>query len=128
IWLIIDGMTWWQGSIMREICERHGLHPQAHVPGIAVLPSITSVSKRALVTGQPTIDLAQPTIAEAARVKLARSSIPAAVQYSLPTAVENLRQDATLRVAVVLFNLIDALAHQTATFTDNAGIRGYLED
>jgi hypothetical protein len=128
IWLIIDGMTWWQGNFMREICERHGLHPQAQLPGIAVLPSITSVSKRALVTGQPTIDLAQPTIAEAARVKLARSRIPATVQYSLPKAIEILRQDATLRVAVVLFNLIDALAHQSATFTDNAGIRGYLEE
>ncbi len=128
IWLIIDGMTWWQGGLMREICERHGLHPQAQVSGIAVLPSITSVSKRALVTGQPTIDLAQPTIAEAARVKLARSGIPAAVQYSLPAAIEMLRQNATLRVAVVLFNLIDALAHQSATFTDNAGIRGYLEE
>ena len=128
IWLIIDGMTWWQGGLMREICERHGLQPQAQSLGIAVLPSITSVSKRALVTGQPTIDLAQPTIAEAARVKLARSTIPATVQYSLPTAIEILRQDDTIRVAIVLFNLIDALAHQSATFTDNAGIRGYLEE
>jgi hypothetical protein len=128
IWLIIDGMTWWQGGLMREICERHGLHPQVQSAGIAVLPSITSVSKRALVTGQPTIDLAQPTIAEAARVKLARSTIPATVQYSLPKATEILRQDDTIRVAVVLFNLIDALAHQSTTFTDNAGIRGYLEE
>jgi hypothetical protein len=128
IWLIIDGMTWWQGSIMREICERYGLLPQSQFPGIAILPSITSVSKRALVTGQPTIDLAEPTIAEAARVKLARSSIPATVQYSLPAAIESLRQNNAIRVSVVLFNLIDALAHQSATFTDNAGIRGYLEE
>jgi hypothetical protein len=128
IWLIVDGMTWWQGDLMREICERHGLQAQAQLPGIAVLPSITSVSKRALVTGQPTIDLAQPTIAEAARVKLARSNIPAAVGYSLSAAIEALREDDKVRVAIVLFNLIDALAHQTATFTDNAGIRGYLEE
>jgi hypothetical protein len=128
IWLVVDGMTWWQGGLMREICEHHGLHLQSQLPGVAVLPSITSVSKRALVTGQPTIDLAQPTIAEAARVKLIRSSIPAAVQYSLPATIEILRQDATIRVAVVLFNLIDALAHQSTTFTDNPGIRGYLEE
>lgn len=128
IWLVIDGMTWWQGGIMRETCERHGLYPQEQRPGIAVLPSITSVSKRALVTGQPTIDLTQPTIAEAARVKLARSNIPARVGYSLPEAIKALRQDDNTRVSVVLFNLIDALAHQTTTFTDNAGIRGYLEE
>ncbi|MEI7768851.1 MAG: hypothetical protein WCI67_02625 [Chloroflexales bacterium] len=128
IWLIIDGMTWWQGSLMRETCEQYGLHSQAYLPGIAVLPSITSVSKRALVTGQPTIDIAQPTIAEAARVKLARSNIPARVGYSLPDAIEALRCGDHGRVSVVLFNLIDALAHQTTTFTDSAGIRGYLKE
>lgn len=128
IWLIVDGLTWWQGDLMRDICERHGLHLQAQRPGVAVLPSITSISKRALVTGQPTIDLVEPTIAAASRIKLARSNVHATVGYSLPTAIEDLRQDPGMRVCVVLFNTLDALAHQTTTFTDNAGIRGYLEE
>lgn len=128
IWLIVDGMTWWQGGLLREACERHGLHLQAQRPGIAALPSITSVSKRALVTGKPTIDIAQPTIAEAARVKLAQSSISAQVGYDLSVAIEVLRQQDHVRVCVVLFNLIDMLAHTTNTFTDDAGIRGYFDD
>lgn len=128
IWLIIDGMTWWQGNLMREICERYGLHTQVQRAGIAILPSITSVSKRALVTGQPTIDLTQKTISDAARVKLAQSTIPAKVGYNLSATVEDLQRGDAARVFIVLFNLLDALAHQTATFTDNPGIRGYLED
>lgn len=128
VWLIIDGLTWWQGDLMREACERHGLHLQALRSGIAVLPSITSISKRALVTGQPTIDLVQPIIAEAARVKLARSNLHATVSYDLTAAVTELQQNDDLRVAVVLFNTIDALAHQTSTFTDNVGIYGYLDE
>ncbi|MEI6179109.1 MAG: hypothetical protein WCP31_00025 [Chloroflexales bacterium] len=128
IWLIIDGLTWWQGALMGEACARHGLHVQAQRPGIAVLPSITSIAKRALVTGQPTIDLTEPSIAEAARVKLARSNVPAYVGYSLPDAVATLRTDATVRVCVVLCNTLDSLAHQTTTFTDSAGFRGHLED
>ena len=128
IWLIIDGLTWWQGTLMSEACARHGLHVQAQRPGIAVLPSITSIAKRALVTGQPTIDLTEPSIAEAARVKLARSNVPAYVGYSLLGAVATLRTDATVRVCVVLCNTLDSLAHQTTTFTDSAGFRGHLEE
>jgi len=128
IWLIVDGMTWWQGELMREACARHGLHTQAQLPGVALLPSITSISKRALVTGQPTIDLGQPTVAETARVKLARGNIPAHVGDNLPAAIKALRERGELRVCVVLFNLIDVLAHQSATFTDNAGVRGHLEE
>jgi hypothetical protein len=127
IWLVIDGLTWWQGILMREICARHGLQPQSHRPGIAILPSITSVSKRALVTGQPTIDLSEPTIAAAASAKFARSTIPAIVSYDLPAAIKAIGQNDGIRGAVVLFNMIDMLAHQTTTFTDNPGIRGYLE-
>lgn len=128
IWLVIDGMTWWQGGIMQELCELHGLHTQAQRPGVAALPSVTSISKRALVTGQPTIDIVQPTIAEAARVKLVRSNIPAMVGYSLPAAVDAIQEDHPARLFVVLFNVIDALAHQSTTFTDDRGIRGYLEE
>lgn len=128
VWLIIDGLTWWQGDIMRETCERYGLHMQALFPGIAVLPSITSISKRALVTGQTNMNLIQPTIADAARVKLALSKIPAMVSYDLSAAIEALRQRDDIRVSIILFNLIDTLAHQTSTFTDNTGIRGSLED
>lgn len=128
LWLIVDGMTWWQGALMREACARYGLHPKGLRPGVAILPSITSISKRALVTGQPTIDLTQPTIAAAARLKLARSNIPSLVSYRFSEALTALREQPHLQVVVVLFNLLDALAHQTAAFTDDAGIRGHLEE
>jgi hypothetical protein len=127
LWLVIDGMTWWQGDLIREIGEQHGLYVQAHTPAIAMLPSITSVSKRALVTGQSIIDIALPNIAEAARAKFERSNLAGVVTYDIPAIVETIRQKPQLQVALVLFNLIDALAHQTTNFTDDAGIRGYLD-
>jgi hypothetical protein len=128
VWLVVDGLTWWQGAILREACESQGLHAQAHAAGVAMLPSITSVSKRAIVTGLPTIDLTQPIIAEAARTQLQRSGINGHVSYSFAEALHVLQQADETRCFIVLFNMIDVLAHQTPTLTDNAGIRGYLDE
>ncbi len=128
VWLVVDGLTWWQGTLLREACERQGLHTQALAAGIAALPSITSVSKRALVTGLPTVDLTQPIIAEAARAQLHRGGIIGHVGYSMSEALNVLQQNSETRCFIVLFNMIDVLAHQTPSFTDNAGIRGYLDE
>lgn len=128
MWLVVDGLTWWQGEMLRSACEQRGLHAQSHEAGVAVLPSITSISKRALVTGLSTIDIAQPTIAEAARVRLTKWGIHGHVGYSLPAALQALQEGDATRCYIVLFNMIDVLAHQTSSFTDDAGIRGYLSD
>lgn len=129
VWLIVDGLTWWQGEHLRTACEQHGLYAQSQTVGIAALPSITSVSKRMLVTGLPATKLEPVSIAQTARQHLERSGIPEHhVCYSMQEGFEMLQKDTSIRCLVVLFNMLDTVAHETRTFTDNAGIRGYIKE
>ncbi len=128
VWLVMDGLTWWQGNMLRDVCQLHGLHVRSSSVGVAILPSITSVSKRSLVTGLPTVDLQEQTIAGAARTQLERSGIVGHVSYQMRDALGELQQNAATRCFVVLFNMIDVLAHQTTEFTDHQGVGGYFEN
>ncbi|NJN65902.1 MAG: hypothetical protein HC884_03890 [Chloroflexaceae bacterium] len=128
VWLVVDGLTWWQGEHLGAACEQRGVYPQAQAAGVAALPSITSVSKRVLVTGLPATETLPPTIAQAAREQLGKSGIPHHVCSTMQEGISVLQSGAPLRCLVVLFNLLDHVAHDTPTFTDNAGIRGYLND
>jgi hypothetical protein len=128
VWLVVDGLTWWQGKLLRNSCEDRGLHLQRYEACISVLPSITSVSKRALVTGVPSTHETQTSIAGAARDKLQRLGINGHVSYRFSDALQLAQRANDVRCFIVLFNMLDVLAHQTTDFTDNAGIRGYLAD
>lgn len=126
VWLVVDGLTWWQGQFLREACEQNGLYPQMHTPVIAALPSITSISKRVLITGLPATEPTTRPLAQIAREHLTRSGIHGVVCANLDDAVNTLHHDPTVRCVLVLFNMIDTVAHQMTTFTDDEGIRGYL--
>jgi hypothetical protein len=125
VWLVVDGLTWWQGQFLRQMCEQHELYPQSHIPGIAALPSITSVSKRMLITGLPATEPTRQPLAQIAREHFTRSGIPGAVCSTLSDATDILH-NSDVRCVLVLFNMIDTVAHQMTTFTDDEGIRGYL--
>ena len=129
VWLVVDGLTWWQGEILHRACVDAGLHVRAHRAGVAVLPSITSVAKRALVTGVPN-PIHEPTrsIAQAANAQLDHSGISHLVTYRSDEASQHLSHDQTTRCYVVFYNRLDELAHSMTTFTDDAGIRGSLSD
>ncbi|PDW03276.1 PglZ domain-containing protein [Candidatus Viridilinea mediisalina] len=127
-WLVVDGMTWWQGALMRKACEQRDLHTVALRPGLAALPSLTSVSKWALVTGQTPRATEEPTLAAAARAKLARSSIPACVSYDAHEALAALRKEPELRVVLLLDTMLDTIAHQCHGFTDHGSVRGHLDE
>jgi hypothetical protein len=126
VWLVVDGLTWWQGQFLREACEQHEMYPQAHTPGIAALPSITSVSKRMLITGLPATEPTTRPLAQVAREHFTRSGIHGVVCSNLADAANTLQHDPNVRCVLVLFNMIDTVAHQMTTFTDDEGIRGYL--
>jgi hypothetical protein len=129
LWLVIDGLTWWQGEFLRQEFISQGLHLGVQQTGIAVLPSMTRISKRALVTGvsapghQP-----QQSIAHAAELQLNHSGIKHHVTYRPDDALKHLYNDETTRCYIVLSNRLDDLAHQMPNFTDDAGIRGSLSD
>jgi len=128
-WLVVDGMRWWHGEFIREACARYGMQIRALRPGVAVLPSITDISKRALVTGLPARTIDTQTVADAARTKFHRSNIPAIAGSSFHELTVAIREQALLRIALFFYNLIDTLSHQTLTDSiDNAGLRGHFDD
>ncbi|NJO81810.1 MAG: PglZ domain-containing protein [Blastochloris sp.] len=126
-WLVIDGLTWWQGEIIRNACAKRGLYTTTVRPAVAILPTITSVSKRVLVTGQPIIDVAETGIADAARMKLSLSCVSAWVGSNLTQAHEELQNGNQSKVFVILINQIDTLSHNTSNFTDSSVFRGLLD-
>lgn len=127
LWMVLDGMAWWHGEMLRPLCEQHGLYIQEHVPAIAALPSITRIAKRALVTGLSTTDIEQPTIKAAAVAHFARISIPAHITYRIREGIDALRAGHS-RCVIVLDNTIDEAAHSRREFTDTQSIRGHLEE
>ncbi|MEI8166458.1 MAG: hypothetical protein WCG26_08765, partial [Chloroflexales bacterium] len=91
VWLVVDGMTRWQGRILQDICRHQGLYPQRYEAGVALLPSLTDISKRALVTGMAISEPPRGSIAQAAREKLERAGVRGFVGYNADAALEILR-------------------------------------
>jgi hypothetical protein len=127
VWLVVDGMTWWQGRTLREICRHHGLHPQRYEAAVAILPSLTDISKRGLTTGMAITEQPRSTIAQAAREKLERAGVRAYIGYHAHEALEALRGAEPPRCLIWFANTLDQLAHDSSNFPDDLTVRGYLE-
>lgn len=128
VWLVIDGLTWWQGQIFQEICRHHRLFPQRVEAGVAILPSLTDVSKRALVTGMATDAPPQGSIAQAAQAKLDQSGVRGYVGYDGRDIWEALGAAEPPQCLIWFANTLDRLAHDRVTFADDRVVRGYLEE
>lgn len=128
VWLVVDGMTWWQGRILEDICRQQGLFPHRHEIGVSFLPSLTDISKRALVTGMPIVLPPNGSIAQAAREQLDRARLRGYVGYVGQKILEALQQSEQLQYVIWFANTLDRLAHERSEFGDDATIRGYLMD
>ena len=128
VWLIVDGMTWWQGRILQEICRHQGLYLQRYEIGVALLPSLTDISKRALVTGMAISAPPHGSIAQAAREKLERVGVRGYVGYNAHEALETLRSAEPPQCLIWLDNTLDHLAHERPDFAVDGAVRGHLED
>jgi hypothetical protein len=127
VWLVADGMTWWQGGMLRELCREHGLFAQRLEPGVALLPSLTSIAKRGLVTGVAQVDAPQGSIAQTAREQLERIGVTHWVGYEPQALLEVLRNAEPPRCALWFVNTLDQLAHERAQVADDGLVRGFLE-
>lgn len=128
VWLVVDGMTWWQGRILEDICRLQGLFPHRHEIGISLLPSLTDISKRALVTGMPVVVPPNGSIAQAAREQLDRVRLHGYVGYIGQEILEALQRSEQLQYIIWFANILDRLAHERSELGDDATIRGYLMD
>lgn len=128
VWLVADGLTWWQGQQLSELCSAHGLHVLTHDIGVAALPSITSISKRVLITGVPATTPDPHSLAQIAQEHSIRSGLAVQVCHELTPLASILHAEPTVQVVLVLYNMLDVIAHKQTSFTDDHGIRGYLQE
>jgi hypothetical protein len=126
IWGIIDGLTWWQGKLLANEFMQKQLYVHRLEPTLVALPSITSVSKRALVKGYVTATDSQQSITRLAHEQL-MPDFGAAIICSDPQELVNMANTHNIPGIYVLFyNGLDAHNHESTTFTDDESVKGYL--
>jgi hypothetical protein len=126
LWFIIDGLTWWQGKRFSNICAERGLGITQLTPTLSALPSITSISKRALVQGSLNPTPSTQPIAQLLENLLIRDIRHAHVytqHYEMEMAM---RVDLKSGLYVLFYNALDHQSHESRGFTDDQSIDGHL--
>jgi len=125
-WFIVDGLTWWQGTKLSNICTERGLGIRQLLPSLSALPSVTSISKRALVQGS--LDPARTTqsISQLLENLLVRDTINAHVYTQHHQMEIDLRAKVEAGLYVLLYNALDQQSHESRSFTDDASTDGHL--
>lgn len=129
LWLIVDGLTWWEGKRLSQEAETANLGVAFCQPSLAALPSITSISKRALVQGLLDESGASTPLRTLLQERLERLSVPAHL-YTQPDPLRSkIQGSGTLSGIYVLFyNMLDSYHHSTTGFPDTAAVQGHLRE
>jgi hypothetical protein len=126
LWFIIDGLTWWQGEKLSNICAERDLGIAQLRPMLSALPSITSISKRALVQGSLDPTPTTQSIAQLLEGLLIRDTGNAHVytqHYEIKMAM---RVNLKAGLYVLLYNALDHQSHESRSFIDDQSIDGHL--
>ncbi len=129
IWVVLDALSWWHGEMLAAACQQHGLQlVQPVTPLVAMLPSITSISKRALLTGvHRPAERARSIIADAEDIARARR-LALCIDRDIGRLIATLHAQPTTRGLVWLDNRIDTLAHATSGPTDGDAFIGVVRE
>jgi hypothetical protein len=126
LWVVVDGLTWWQGRLLADVCQDHGLHVHRLEPALSTLPSITSVSKRALAMGYLGTSERQQTIAQILQERLSQVCQHVDVVSELDELIAALEASVRPGIYALLYNALDVHNHESRTFTDDESVVGYL--
>lgn len=128
LWLIVDNLPWWQGELLINACREQALFVQICAAGIAALPSITSISKRALITGVTTPEKSSLSVAVVGEKHFAARGIRTHVTYKFAEALAAFDRPDRPTCVVLLANMLDVVAHKLSTFSDTSVINGILNE
>jgi hypothetical protein len=129
IWVVLDALCWWHGDLLAAACLEHGLQTDRPItPLVAMLPSVTSISKRALLTGVPEPSLRERSIIADAEETFRRKQIAVQIDRQIMPLVAAIQAQPALRGVVWLDNRIDTLAHVTSGPTDGDSFIGVLRE
>lgn len=126
LWLIVDGLTWWQGKKLADVCAKHGMGVMQTQPMISALPTITSISKRALVQGYLNpANITQP-ITQILESSLTNDVMGIRVYTQHHEMEKAFGSDIKPGVYALLYNALDHHCHEIDSFTDDESINGHL--
>jgi len=126
LWFIVDGLTWWQGKKLSTICAEHDIGVLQAQPMLSVLPTTTSISKRALVRGYLERTASNQSIAQFLASRFENKKREAKVYTQHYELRKTLESDIEPGIYTLFFNDIDHHNHETPHFTDDELVDGYL--
>src|SRR5260370_12066145 len=126
LWLIVDGLTWWQGKKLATILGTHGMGIMQTQPMLSALPTITSISKRALVQGYLNpASITQP-LAQILESSLTNDIMSKQVYTQHHEMQKAFTSDIKPGVYALLYNPLDHQCHEITSFTDDDSVDGHL--
>ncbi len=125
-WLIVDGLTWWQGKALANNLVARGLTIARLEPTLSALPSLTFISKRALAQGYLDQSTEKQPIKKLLKNRLQRD-IPSAQIFTQDRQFEAaVSSNLQPGVYVLLYNTLDTHNHEAQKFTDDESVEGHL--
>jgi hypothetical protein len=127
LWFIVDGLTWWQAKKLADFCIERKINSIHIQPAFSALPTITSISKNALINGYlDASKMNQPTV-QSIKNRLAKE----VTNIQVFTQVNELEQAYATGLApglyTLLYNSLDHHSHTLQGFTDDESIDGHLQ-
>ncbi|EFH84787.1 hypothetical protein [Ktedonobacter racemifer] len=127
LWFIVDGLTWWQGKKLADFCierEINSIHIQ---PAISALPTITSISKNALINGYLDASTMNQPPAHIIKNRLAKEVTNIQVFTQANDLEQAYATDLAPGLYTLLYNALDHHSHTLQGFTDDESIDGHLQ-
>ncbi len=125
-WLIVDGLTWWQGKMLTDALVERGLTISQLEPHLSALPSLTFISKRALAQGYLDQSTERQPIKKLLEGRLRRNTPSAHVFTRVGQFESAISSDLQPGIYVLLYNALDTHNHESQKFTDDESVEGYL--
>lgn len=127
LWFIVDGMTWWQGKKLVDFSRERNIEGIFVHPTISALPTITSISKKALVQGYLDSSDTTQSIAQVLRARFTREAKHIYVYTYYHALEQAFASDLQPGLHALLYNALDHHSHEEQGFTDNESIDGHLK-
>jgi hypothetical protein len=130
LWFIVDGLTWWQGKRLSAICAEGGMGVTEIRPTLSALPSVTSISKRAIAQGYIDRTTTTKSISQILKSRLANDETHVGVYtkvHEMEVAIGASADNSKPTIYALLYNALDEQNHNSAGFTDDESVDGHLK-
>ncbi|MGB0383774.1 MAG: hypothetical protein ACPGWR_03040 [Ardenticatenaceae bacterium] len=126
LWLVVDGLTWWQAARLSELCAERALAIKQMRPTLSALPSVTSISKRALAQGYLDSAKTSQSMAQLFKSQLGKRTAHVSVYTQHPELESAFKTEVRTGIYLLLYNALDAHNHACTAFTDDERVDGHL--